>query len=107
MKNNQLNQDIQLQKRVEKASNANKKYPDELVMKIKEYRDLGHTYKEIMEKFNIPSKGTVSNLLNSRLCITKLMQVQHSGQCVGLPNRGREFDSLYLLCVVSLSGKSV
>lgn len=56
------------EQRIKKASNANKKYSDELVLEIKEYRDLGHTYSEIMEKFNILHKGTVSNLLNSRIC---------------------------------------
>ena len=52
--------------RVNKASNANKKYSDELVLEIKEYYNSGHSYKEIMEKFNISSKGTLSYIINKR-----------------------------------------
>jgi len=54
------------EERIRIASNANKKYSDELVLEIKAYRNLGHTYKEIMEKYNISSKGTISNIINNR-----------------------------------------
>ena len=52
--------------RIKKASNANKKYSDELVMEIKAYHNSGHSYKEIMEKYNINSKGTLSYIINNR-----------------------------------------
>lgn len=54
------------EERIRIASNANKKYSDELVLEIKAYRDLGHTYTEIMEKYNINSKGTLSYIINNR-----------------------------------------
>jgi len=52
--------------RVKKASNAHKKISDELVLEIKLYHNAGHSYKEIMEKYNISSKGTVSYIINKR-----------------------------------------
>lgn len=52
--------------RINKSSNANKKYSNELVLEIKEYYKSGHTYKETMEKFNISSKGTLSYIINNR-----------------------------------------
>lgn len=58
--------DMPKEMRVKKSSNANKKYSDELVIEIKEYHISGHSYKEIMEKYNISSKGTVSNIINVR-----------------------------------------
>lgn len=54
------------EQRIKKASNANKKYSDELVMEIKAYHNSGYSYKEIMEKYNISSKGTISNIINNR-----------------------------------------
>ena len=48
------------------GSKALTKYSDELVSEIKEYYNSGHTYKEIMEKFNISSKGTLSYIINNR-----------------------------------------
>lgn len=48
------------------GSKALTKYSDELVSEIKEYYKSGHTYKEIMEKFNISSKGTLSYIINNR-----------------------------------------
>ena len=58
--------DIEESVRKSKASNANKKYPDELVLEIKEYYSLGHSYSDIMKKFNISSKGTISYIINNR-----------------------------------------
>ena len=52
--------------RIKKASNANKKISDELVLEIKAYRNAGHSYLEIMEKYNISSKGTLSYIINNR-----------------------------------------
>lgn len=49
------------------ASNNRKIYSDELVKEIKVYRELGHTYPEIMSKFNVGSKGAVSYIINKRL----------------------------------------
>lgn len=54
------------EQKFKKSSNANKKYSDELVLEIKEYYNSGHTYKELMEKFNISSKGTISYIINNR-----------------------------------------
>jgi len=48
------------------ASNSIKVYSDELVQEIKDYRNLGHTYLEIMSKYNISSKGTLSYIINKR-----------------------------------------
>lgn len=58
--------DIPKEIRINTASNAHKKYSDELILEIKEYRILGHSYKEIMKKYNISSKGTLSYIINSR-----------------------------------------
>ena len=58
--------DQQKEVRIKKSSNAHKKYSDELVLEIKEYHNSGHSYKEIMEKFNITSKGTISYIINNR-----------------------------------------
>lgn len=61
---NKFDRPIEMRKRI--AANANKKYSDELVLEIKDYYNSGHTYKEIMEKFNISSKGTLSHIINKR-----------------------------------------
>jgi len=52
--------------RINKASNAHKKYSDELVIEIKADRDSGYSYKDLMLKYNISSKGTLSNIINVR-----------------------------------------
>ena len=43
------------------------KYCDKTVSEIREYRKSGRTYKEIMKKYNISSKGTLYYILNNRL----------------------------------------
>ena len=58
--------DIPKDKRSLRSKNSNVKYSDELVLEIKQYRHEGHTYKEIMEKYDISSKGTLSNIINKR-----------------------------------------
>lgn len=52
--------------RVMAASKANKKYPDELVDEIKSLRLSGYSYKDLMIKYNISSKGTVNAILNRK-----------------------------------------
>lgn len=58
--------DIPKEKRIQKSSNANKKYSDELVLEIKADRERGMSYKELMEKYHVSSKGTISNIINNR-----------------------------------------
>ncbi len=53
--------------RVKKSSNAAKIYPDNVVVEIRNMRKNGKSYKEIMEKFNISSKGTLSHIINKRI----------------------------------------
>ena len=48
------------------ASNANKKYSDELVEAIKHDKTSGMSYKDLMAKYNISSKGTISYIINKR-----------------------------------------
>lgn len=45
------------------ASNANKKYSDEA---IKHDKTSGMSYKDLMAKYNISSKGTISYIINKR-----------------------------------------
>lgn len=52
--------------RVKRSSNANKKYSDEVVLNIKSDREKGMSYKELMNKYNISSKGTLSYIINNR-----------------------------------------
>lgn len=40
------------------------RYPKEKILSIKNDRKIGMTYKEIMEKYGISSKGTVSYICN-------------------------------------------
>lgn len=61
---NKFDRPIEIRKNI--ASNAHKKYSNELVLEIKEYYNSGHSYKEIMEKFNVSSKGTISYIINNR-----------------------------------------
>lgn len=56
--------DIPLEKRRQKSSNANKKYNHAEI--VKSYKD-GYTYKDIMERFGISSKGTVSFIIKKSL----------------------------------------
>ena len=58
--------DIPKEVRVNKASNANKKYSDELVHLIKCDKKAGMSYKDLMLKYNISSKGTLSYIINNR-----------------------------------------
>lgn len=61
--------DIPKNIRIQKASNANKKYSDDLVLEILQDREKGTTYKGLMAKYNISSKGTLSNIINKRLVV--------------------------------------
>lgn len=58
--------DIPKEKRIRKSANANKKYSDDLVLEIKADRERGMSYKDLMEKYHISSKGTISNIINKR-----------------------------------------
>lgn len=58
--------DISKEKRIQKSANANKKYSDDLVLEIKADRERGMSYKDLMEKYHISSKGTISNIINKR-----------------------------------------
>ena len=50
-----------------KCSQAgHKKYPDDIVSLIKSDREKGMSYKELMNKYNILSKGTLSYIINNR-----------------------------------------
>jgi hypothetical protein len=65
--------DIPKERRVEcalKATQRVKRYSDEDVLEMKRLRDNGAKYSEIMERFNISSKGTLSFILNDRYCLT-------------------------------------
>ena len=64
--------DIPIERRIEYALNATsamKVYSDDLVKDIKAFRDKGATYKQIMDKFGISSKGTLHFILNNRRCL--------------------------------------
>lgn len=63
--------DIEKDKRIIRSSNSNKKYSDNMVFEICEYKKK-HTYKETMEKYNINSKGTLHFILNNRLCLNNV-----------------------------------
>jgi len=43
------------------------KYPFDQVLEIRKYREDGHSYKEIMERYNITDRSTVSYLINKRV----------------------------------------
>lgn len=65
--------DIPKERRIEcalKATQRVKRYSDEDVLEMKRLRDNGAKYSEIMERFNISSKGTLSFILNDRYCLT-------------------------------------
>ena len=53
-----------------KATQKVKRYSDEDVLEMKRLRDNDAKYSEIMERFNISSKGTLSFILNNRYCLT-------------------------------------
>ena len=48
-----------------KASTTVRKFSDEVVAKIKHLRQEGYTYKQLMDEFNISSKGTLHYILNT------------------------------------------
>lgn len=52
--------------RVSRSSNASKKYSDELAQAIKLDKENGMSYKELMIKYDISSKGTLSYIINHR-----------------------------------------
>ena len=58
--------DIPKEVRIRKSSNASKKYSDELVQMIRLDKEKGMSYKELMIKYNISSKGTLSYIINCR-----------------------------------------
>ena len=58
--------DVPKEVRMKAASNANKKYSDELVEAIKHDKTSGMSYKDLMAKYNISSKGTISYIINKR-----------------------------------------
>lgn len=58
--------DIPKEVRIRKSSNASKKYPDVLVQMIRLDKEKGMSYKELMIKYNISSKGTLSYIINCR-----------------------------------------
>ena len=65
--------DIPKERRIEcalKATQRVKRYSDKDVLEMKMLRDNGAKYSEIMELFNISSKGTLSFILNNRYCLT-------------------------------------
>jgi hypothetical protein len=43
-----------------------KKYSDDTVLKIQMDRQNGMSYKELMYKYNISSKGTLNYIINNR-----------------------------------------
>lgn len=53
--------------RIKKASKANKVYSDEVVKQIIIDHENGLSYKDLMQKYNISSKGTLSYIINKRL----------------------------------------
>lgn len=59
--------DVSKEVRIKKASNANKKYSDELAQEIREYHLINKSYNDTMEKYNITSKGTLYHILKKRL----------------------------------------
>lgn len=64
--NNSQNQlDIPKIKRLERSS-IHIKYNAEIVKDIKDKRQRGYTYKELMQEYNISSKGTLFNIINIR-----------------------------------------
>lgn len=61
--------DIPEHVRVRCASKANKKYSDEIVLEIRKLHEQGVPYKELMKRFNIGSKGTMSSIVNKRILL--------------------------------------
>lgn len=61
--------DIPKKERQKRASNAHMKYSNELVKQIREDHTKGISYKNLMLKYNISSKGTLSFILNKRMYI--------------------------------------
>lgn len=56
--------DIPKEVRIRKSALANRKYNSD---EIRIYRENGHSYKEIMERYGISSKGTISYIINKHL----------------------------------------
>ena len=59
--------DIDKDIRIRRSSMANKKYQNDLVNEIRECHKNGMSYKNIMKKFNISSKGTLSFIIYKRM----------------------------------------
>lgn len=53
-------------KKAVKAATKLRRFTDFEMDEIRAYKNAGHTYKEIMEKYDISSKGTVSYIINTK-----------------------------------------
>lgn len=62
--------DIPKDKRIKKSALANRIYSNELIKQIRKDKDSGLSYKDLMKKYNINSKGTLWYLVNKHLCDT-------------------------------------
>lgn len=51
--------DIPKDKRIKKSALANRIYSNELIKQIRKDKDSGLSYKDLMKKYNINSKGTL------------------------------------------------
>lgn len=61
----------QRQEQSNKAASKRRKYSDEQIGEMRRLHGEGWSYKQLMEKFNISSKGTMSNIINNDYTTTK------------------------------------
>lgn len=62
--------DIPKEERIKHASKGNKIYSDEQVKEMYFlYHRQGYSYRQLMDRYNISSEGTVRSLIKDRLCI--------------------------------------
>lgn len=61
--------DIPKEERQKRASNASMKYSNELAKQIREDHIKGLSYKNLMLKYGISSKGTLSFIINKRMYV--------------------------------------
>lgn len=59
--------DMDISARIKRSSMTTKKYTDEIAREIRECHRNGMSYQEIMKRYNISSKGTLSFIVNKRL----------------------------------------
>lgn len=59
--------DIPKKERYEHVTFNNMKYSVEEVLDMRDMRNRGASYAEIMDKYNISSKGTMSHIINKRI----------------------------------------